>query len=78
MIVHETEFPFEEIKDINGNYFESATHALEHGFDENQIWSVVEENDTFIYGPSHHYINLIGYIATKEHHDGDTYYEEKY
>jgi hypothetical protein len=78
MIIHKTEFPFEEIKDVNGDYFTSVTHALEHGFDENQVWSVVIEDDVWVYGPSHHYINLIGYIATEEHHDGDTYYEEQY
>ena len=30
--------------------------------------------------PEHHYINLLGYVATKEHHDNSykAYYDEKF
>jgi hypothetical protein len=78
MIVHEKDFPFEEIKDKHGDYFKSVGHAIKAGFNENQIWAVTEEDGTFIYGPNHHYINLVGYIATQEHHDGDTHYVEQH
>jgi|TARA_R110000851_G_scaffold310594_1_gene470448 hypothetical protein len=77
MPTHKTDFPFEEIKDKNGNYFNSVGHALKEGFDVDQIWSVTEDGNTFVYGPGYHQVNLIGVIATKERHDGHTYYEEK-
>lgn len=77
----EGDFPYEEIRDHNGDYFRSPDHAMTvTGLSENHIWSVTEGDEdvsVFLYGPSHHYINLIGYIATKEEHDGNTYYEEK-
>jgi hypothetical protein len=30
------------------------------------------------YGPPGHFVNVIGYIATAEHHDNDTYYQEAF
>tara|TARA_B100000787_G_C16031398_1_gene222929 strand:- start:297 stop:581 length:285 start_codon:yes stop_codon:yes gene_type:complete len=84
--IHEEDFPFEEIRDEGGDYFYRISELLALGYVESQIWSVVSGDDEvdqngqrwiyFTYGPSHHYVNLIGYVATKEHHDGDTYYEE--
>ena len=47
------------------------------GFTLNQIWSVVESDGVWIYGPSGHIINLLGYICTKETHNGDIYYYEE-
>ena len=46
-----------------------------------QIWSVVvcdddDEPITWTYGPNHHWVNVMGFTATQEHHDGDTYYHE--
>ncbi|KZX57807.1 hypothetical protein A3709_19480 [Halioglobus sp. HI00S01] len=85
------EFPFDEIRmganpgetSINdGDYFESAEAAMEAtGLGENHIWSVTDNEDddgnsVFCYGPSRHFVNLIGFIATKEPHDGETYYED--
>ena len=80
------EFPFEEIKD-NGDYFHSPHDLRKLGYAESQIWSVVIGNDDELddggdrwlyitYGPSGHYVNVEGYFATKEHHDGHTYYQE--
>jgi len=72
-----------------GDYADSPHELRKRGYVESQIWSVVggdeeaiQEDGTrlnFItYGPSGHYVNVIGYIATKEHHDGNTYYEETF
>lgn len=69
-------FPFEEIRRPDGNYFDTAEEAIEAGYKESQVWSVIESEGTYTYGPSYHYINRLGYIATKEHHDGETYYHE--
>lgn len=71
------EFPFEEIRHPNGNYFRSRGEARDHGFSDDQIWSIVEGEDTWSYGPPHHYVNVIGFVATKERHDGETYYHEE-
>ena len=77
-IIHEQEFPFDEIRDQHGDYFSNVADAKKHsGYDESHIWSVTECEGAWSYGPSHHYINLIGYIATHESHDGNTYYEEE-
>lgn len=80
------EFPYEEIRDKDGDYFRTVDQAKEAGFSEDQIWSVTEESDedeegqertTFCYGPYYHYVNLIGYVATKEPRmsDDEYYYE---
>tara|TARA_R100001015_G_C4608336_1_gene163530 strand:+ start:823 stop:1074 length:252 start_codon:yes stop_codon:yes gene_type:complete len=70
------EFPFEEIGRESGDWFDSWQEAKDAGFDDNQIWSITEHEDTYSYGPPHHYINHIGHIATNERHDFETYYEE--
>ena len=70
------EFPFEEIRAENGDYFTSWAAAREAGFQDSQIWSITVHDDTWCFGPPQHWINLVGFVATKEHHDGDTYYEE--
>ena len=75
------EFPFEEIGRESGDYFDSWQEAKDAGFDDNQIWSITEHEDSqglyvYSYGPPQHYINHIGHIATNERHDSETYYEE--
>jgi hypothetical protein len=74
--IHETEFPFKEIRNENGDFFNSWMEAKLAGFQDTQIWSVTESDGTWCYGPPHHYVNRIGYIATAEHHDNNTYYLE--
>lgn len=74
---HYQEFPFEEIRDESGDYFRTINDAIIAGYDEDQIWSVVEVDGAYSYGPTHHFVNLVGYVATTERHDGDTYYHEE-
>lgn len=71
------DFPFSEIKDPEGDYFTTAQDVMNAGHSITQTWSVSESGDYLTYGPHHHYINVIGFIATREHHDGETYYEER-
>jgi len=71
------DFPFEEFRRYDGDYFTSLADAKDHGFNEHQIWSVTESDGSFSYGPPHHWINIIGFVATAETHDGDTYYHEE-
>ena len=73
---YNTEFPYEEIYQPDGNLFCSVQQAIDAGFNLNQIWSVTIGDHTMCFGPSHHWVNLLGYLATKETHDGETYYEE--
>lgn len=77
------QFPFDEIRDTgnaDGDYFYTLEEALimveKLGLPgtENHVWSVCEGDNGFTYGPSHHYIDRLGYIVTREQHDGDTYY----
>jgi len=71
---HYCEFPFEE-----QNRYDTMREALGAGWLETQIWSVVvhdDEDNTWTYGPTHHYVNVMHFTATKEHHDGNTYYHE--
>ena len=70
------DFPFNEIRHETGNYFRSVEEAMKAGYQKSQIWSVAIADDSYTYGPSHHYVNVMGYIATNEHHDSNTYYEE--
>lgn len=71
-----SEFPFDEIRTESGDYFASLEEASAAGYPSDQVWSVTEENNEWCYGPPHHWINLVGYIATKEKHDHNTYYIE--
>lgn len=75
------QFPYEEIRKPNGDYFDSWKEAKDAGYDDDQIWSITEgEGDDgsewYITGPPHHYVNHLGHIATKERHDHNTYYHE--
>ena len=76
MTYHLEDFPYEEIRKPTGDYFDSWNQAKQAGYDDDQIWSVVHGDEAWTYGPPHHYINVIGFIATNERHDHDTYYEE--
>ncbi len=86
MTVFPTDFPFDEIRKgphdtvtNDGDYFDSVTEAMDiTGLPENHIWCVMDNDGVITYGPSHHYVNRIGYIATHKPHDGDTYYEKVY
>tara|TARA_R110000796_G_scaffold16017_2_gene50416 strand:+ start:473 stop:742 length:270 start_codon:yes stop_codon:yes gene_type:complete len=85
MIYENTDFPFDEIKDSGGDYFYNVDQAIKQtGLSDNNIWSVVSDDHmdkdgwmVYIFGPAHHYCNVIGYVATKEPHDGETYYIEE-
>ena len=76
----EEDFPFDEIRKESGDYFDSIKEMKDLGFTENQMWSVVmsdhDNGYVYTYGPRGHCVNLLGYVATQEKHDGDTYYEE--
>jgi len=81
MAEYEIEFPFTELKTPTGDYYDNRIEMERAGFVESQMWSVTDADDDdgseyLCYGPVHHYVNLIGYIATAERHDGDTYYIE--
>lgn len=79
MNTHFKEFPYQEIRKSCGNYFDSWQDAKDHGFNDNQIWSVIHGDENSVcYCPPQHYVNHIGHIATKEIHDSKTYYEESY
>lgn len=69
--IHHEYFPFETI----GQYG-TLQEAMAAGWDRDQIWSFAIHEDTFVYGPPHHYVNVMGYYTTHERHDGETYYEE--
>lgn len=76
MTDHYCEFPFNELRTPTGDYYSSRLEMELAGFEDSQMWSVVESDGQYSFGPPHHWVNLIGYVATAEHHDGDTYYHE--
>lgn len=74
-------FPFTELRKPDGNYYDAPDEMVRAGFVPSQMWSVVEGegsdgSEWIITGPATHYVNIIGYCATAEHHDGETYYHE--
>lgn len=71
---HISIFPFKEIYQLNGNYFQTRQQILAAGHPANKIWSIAINKNIIIYGPSQHCIGVIGYIATNESHDCRTYY----
>lgn len=56
-------------------YEEALKLAEQRGLTDNNIWSVMcgDEPNSVIYGPSHHRINVLGYIISEDPHDGETY-----
>jgi hypothetical protein len=80
LTTHIGDFPFEETRHPSGDLFDTMEEARAAGFDDDQIWSVVsgDDEDVWVYGPPHHYINRLGFVATQERHDNDTYYEETF
>lgn len=72
------DFPFVEFRRPSGDYFSSWFEATQAGYADNQIWSVVldDETNACTYGPPRHVVNVIGYVATNERHDHDTYFHE--
>ena len=84
MFYEKTDFPYEEIRAADGDYFQTVDEALEVAEDEYNVWSVIDDEvevngKRFVvltYGPSHHYVNVIGFVVTKEAHNGNTYFEE--
>lgn len=69
-----TDFPFNEI-----GRFDTLKQALDSGYAESQIWSVVsgDDDNVFVYGPAFHYVNRLHFVVTTEHHNGNTYFEEE-
>ena len=56
---------------------EEATRLTGLGTDH--IWAVVDDggnSDVWTYCPSHHWVNLLHYVVTKEPHDNNTYISE--
>jgi len=60
-----------------GERYGSFQEANADGWSDRQIWSIVSGDEgVWTYGPPHHFVNIVGFIATKEEHDGETYYHE--
>ena len=83
-MIYEKQFPFDEIKRNDGEYFGTAKEAMTAtGLDISHVWVIIESdtgNDNeycYTTSPPHHHINKIGYIATQEPHDHQTYYNER-
>lgn len=79
---HPIDFPYNEIAKPNGDRWLNVQEALDAGYPINQIWTVTEASFddgsgyVLVYGPPHHYINLLHVTVTTEKHDHMTYYEE--
>ena len=65
-------------------YFPTLGIARKEGWEEGQVWSLVEATDESdglryrIYGPARHsYPDGASYAATDVHHDFNTFYEEE-
>ena len=76
----EGEFPYEEIKDADGNYFLHYEDVIDAGYCEEQVWTVISNDNAngiyFTYDSTRRIVNVIGYIATKEEAVPGEYYEE--
>jgi hypothetical protein len=64
------DFPYEEIRRPDGNYFQSWKEAKDAGYDDDQIWSVTsaegdDGSEWIITGPPHHFCNHLGHLATR-------------
>lgn len=69
------EFPYDEIRAESGDYFDSVAQANAAGHSTDRVWSVICESNWMTYSGTHHYVNRIGFVATKELNDGCDYTE---
>ena len=80
MVNPNQEFPYGEIFRDDGNYFNSWADAAAAGYSDSQIWCVTtsdhEHGTWFCYDNSAHFVNVHGFIATKEHAKPGECYEE--
>ena len=69
------DFPFAVLEQ-----FPNLPAALAAGHTREHLWSITEgdDPDLWLYGPPHHYVNLISIARTAEAHDGHTYYKEHF
>ena len=74
------ELPYEEIRAPDGNYFDYWGDVLAAGYPENQVWCITigddEDGTWFCYDSEPHFVNVIGFIATKERAYHGECYEE--
>jgi len=73
------EFPYTEIRDAGGDLFPSYDAALRAGFDAPQVWAVIGgdlESFCWTYCAGPHLVNVLGYVATKEHHTGGECFDD--
>ena len=54
--VHESDFPFNELRMPTGDYYDNSTQMMHAGFEKSQMWSVVEADgddgaEYLSYGP---------------------------
>ena len=76
-MLHYIEFPFNEIRTSDGDFFSTAQEASDAtGLDAKHIWSIADHDGAITYGPASNCVNVYGYFATTEAHDGCTYYIE--
>ena len=78
MTIINGDFPFEEIRQEGGDFFDTIEQAIKAtGCSLNNVWVVIEAGeDSVSYCPPHHFINRLGYVVTAELHDSATYYDE--
>lgn len=73
-------FPFTQLRKPDGSYYEAPDEMVRAGFVPSQMWSITElEEDGlwWVFGPADVFVDIVGYVATAEHHDGQTKYLEQ-
>ena len=80
MVEPSEEFPYEEIRRADGNYFDSWSEVSDAGYSYRQTWCITssdsEQGTWFCYDNAPHFVNVLGFIATNEHAKPGEYYEE--
>jgi len=71
------DFPFDQIRTPDGGFFATAAQAASAtGLSDRHLWAIADHDGTITYGPATSWVNVYGYFATAEAHDGRTYYAE--
>jgi hypothetical protein len=80
MVIPNKDFPYDEIRRDDGNYFDSWKEVKAAGYAKTQTWCITtgdsEHGTWFCYDSSPHFVNVMGYVATKEHAKPGECYEE--
>lgn len=73
-------FPYDPIHKDDGNFFNSVRDLIKEGYAKEQIWAVIindDYNSVTYTNDLRSVVNVLGYVASKQHVDKPEHHTEK-